>query len=93
MVPQAPPAPGDGTWGHQPQSSGPALGVQAAFVEKEGEVWLLPWLFAQFCPAAWFHGGDACRACDTLIAQLVNGEQHVLGFASHLSVLQVCVEG
>lgn len=41
----------------------------------------LPWLFAQFCPAAWVH-------MEMCAGQLVNGEQRVLGFASHPSALQ-----
>lgn len=68
----------------------PCSGCRGCILGK-GKVWLLPWLFAQFCPAAGVHGGDVCRACAILIAQLVNGEQHVLGFVSHLSVLQAAL--
>lgn len=86
-APQASPAPWEGSWGHQPQSTGHALGVQLHPVKRGG---LAPALAV--CPVLsccpWVHGGDVCRACATSIAQLVNGGQHVLGFASHLSVLQ-----
>lgn len=89
-APQAPPAPWDGTWGHQAQGNGHALGVRAAFCEK-GRTGSCPGCLPSFVLLHGFMVEMFAGDVPPQLLKLVNGEQHVLGFASHLCFLQAAL--